>query len=279
MNIEPIESEAQMELEKVETRALSAKTEEEKIAEIKLAFKILDLINEEIMRRLSQSDVLDMDGKPYLTAAGARKFASPFKVYQKDLSAWVITEDGNQIDVNSPNAFKSPIKAVRVQGTVGSHRLGIEEVYQGGTMINEAFQSRENVIFYVKKAQENFTGRAIKKLLHLDGLTWDMLEKVGIKKQASAQVQHRTSQPSQNKEKAEELWQRLLNLAHGNVASAEQICQAFTEYEWKGKKIPGKKRPDALNDNGLKYLEEKIAKAEKETQQNEEVGDRSEAQQ
>jgi len=219
------DEEIQIQVEKAEFLKLPDKEElEKRIAVIESALNFVEKVKQLTLQKLSEGDFVNYGGRPYLTADGAEKFRAPFGIGVRDLEGYVIREDGSQVNINDPTAFLGGIKAVRFEGVFYSRALGTEIEIQGGATVTEEFKSKEDLIFWVKKAQKNFYGYGTKYLLGLNSLSWDELEKVGIKKERVKQVEF-VKKETITYQQANELWNQLVDKFEGDEYKAKEYLK------------------------------------------------------
>lgn len=144
------------------------------------------------VRATNANDWTDQGGKPYLQSSGAEKAARRFGVSIID----VIQEREDLTDDNG---------RYYVYTTTGKALLGKECIEAVGTSSSrDKFFGRQggslkpiqdvDIANIRKKSYTNFLGNAVRKLLGLNGLTWEQLERQGIKKGGVIKVAFKNEQ-------------------------------------------------------------------------------------
>lgn len=192
-------------IENVEIKAIETYPVEDidrKLANVDKVFELLGKLRQFALKHLSPKSITNEGGNPYITESGVNVFDSPFGIYEKDVSGIVVKENGVQISIDDANAFSGTIECIIYRGIVGSKTLGIEASFEGGTYFADTeagqkdrkFHDKEDYLFFSKKAKANWRGRARRKLLGLDNITWDELAKYGITPDNCTSVSRKSSQ-------------------------------------------------------------------------------------
>jgi hypothetical protein len=167
-----------------------------KLANVDKAFELIEKLRTYALKHLSANTIVNQEGNPYIQENGVIVFDAPFGIFERDVTGIVVKENGAQVPLQHADAFKGTIKAIMYSGIVGSKTLGIEFSFEGGVFIDEAenkFHTKEDFLWFSKKAKANWRGRARRKLLGLDNVTWEELEKHGIKKDDCSSVKRKSS--------------------------------------------------------------------------------------
>lgn len=245
-----IVKEDELEIEKAEYVKLPELKDFEKIKEeTRKRFEYRRFITSLVLEELTPNHFVSYAGNPYLIADGAEKFRAPLGIGMRDVKGWIIKEDGTQVNIDDKNAFVGNIKAVRFEGIVFSKVLGSEVYLNGGSEVKDEFRSREEIIFWIKKAQRNFFAYGIKLLLGLNNLSWDELKKYGITQENVKSVEFTKSERI-TYQQAQELWNLLLEKFEGDENGAKDYL----------KKTTGKNSPQALTPAQYNYIKAQVVK-------------------
>jgi len=199
---------------------------EKRLKDVERRLEFVRKVREFVMKDLTPVDFVSYAGRPYLRADGAEKFRAVFGISITEQKAYVIRKDGTQIDINDPSAFVGEIKAIRFEGKFKSRALGTEIEVQGGAKVEETFKDKDDLIFWVKKAQKNFYGYGIKLLLGLNSLDWETLKKFGINENNVEKIEFVTT-PKINQNEAKELWDKLLDAFGGDENKAKEYLKKY----------------------------------------------------
>jgi len=239
------------------------------------AFAVLDRIKSHALQRLSQHGIFDMDGKPYIQEDEIRKLDGPYGIYEKDVKGWAVKSNGTQTPLDDPDAYKGEIIAFRFQGIVGSKNLKIEAEFEGGVYIGNSaagekdrkFHDKEDFIWFSKKARANWAGRARKKLLGFNNITWAELEASGIKKDSCSAVSHKKSSADVSPEQKasedklrQEISAWLAEFLTDSESRSNQL-EELTSFTGKdGKVVSGVRNPNKLSGKRLEITHSKVKK-------------------
>jgi hypothetical protein len=223
------------------------------LTQIENAFKFLDKVRDFVLQRSRPNDWTNQNGNPYLGESGTNRFWGPFKIYEKNIKAVSIDKNGQQKEDTNPGFFNTEVKLFMISGIIGSELLNVEGTFEGGSILEDGFRSKDDVLFYFKKAKANWRGRALRKLLGLENLTWEDLKKVGITEDNVRKVE-RLSTLKAETEESKELWNYLLELNEGDAKKAEDYLFNFTTSE----KYQGKRKPSQLTAAQMKWVLPKI---------------------
>ena len=189
-------------IEKAEIITFPMDDIDKKLANVDKVFELLGKLRKFALKHLSPKSVTNENGNPYITESGVNVFDSPFGIYERDVSGVVVKDNGVQVPINDPNAFSGVIECIIYKGMVGSKTLGIEASFEGGTYFGETeagqkdrkFHDKEDYLFFSKKAKANWRGRARRKILGLDNITWEELAEYKITPDNCTTIARRTSQ-------------------------------------------------------------------------------------
>jgi hypothetical protein len=213
------------------------------------ALKYVDKLREFCLARSKPNDWTNQNGNPYFGEAGCNRFAAPFGMFERDVESYTIDAEGNKRSVNEKKAFEGDIKFIFFEGIFGSRLLGIEASFEGGSKLDDGFKSKDDILFYSQKGKANLRGRAYRKMLGMENVTWDELEKFNIRPDSVKKIE-RVSTTKAESEDAKKLWDILLELAGGDVKGAEDLLFNKTNSE----KYKGKTRPSALSEKAMAFL-------------------------
>lgn len=157
---------------------------DEKLANVEKAFELITKLRKFALTHLSANCVVNQEGNPYIMENGVNPFTGPFGIYEKNITGSVVKDNGTQMSLEDTDAFRGELKAIIYKGIVGSKVTGVELSFEGGVYMSETeekFHNKEDFLWFCKKAKANWRGRAIRKLLGLDNVSWEELAQVGIK--------------------------------------------------------------------------------------------------
>jgi hypothetical protein len=237
---------------------------DKKLADIDKVFQYLEKMKTYCIKNLNKNRIANFSGKAYLTETAVNQFSSVFGIYEKDLKIEVIYKDGSKRPSTDPVFFQGDIDYFFISGTVGSKTFGVEASFEGGAKIKELNDnSKDDKLFWLKKAKANWRRRAISKLLGLDGISW---EELGLKAEDCVQVSIGSTTKADS-EKANAVWNDILGLCEGSVKNAEGLCAELTSFKGKdGNIVKGKARPHNLTEKALEFLSSKIENLKKASQ-------------
>lgn len=217
------------------------------------SLKYIDKVRELVLIRTKPNDWTNQSGNPYLGEAGLQRFRAVFQIFERDVVGYTIDAQGRRRKFTEEKAFDGDIKFIIYEGTMGSTLLGVEATIEGGSALEDKFRTKDDVLFYSKKAKANWVGRGLRKLLGLDNLTWDDLAKVNITKENVKAVERSTTDRPESDD-MKKLWQYLLDLNEGNTTKAEDYLEKLTTSE----QYKGKRRPSRLTDGQMKWIFPKV---------------------
>jgi len=231
---------------------------DKKLADLEKSFTYLNKMREFCIARLNKNNVINWQDNPYLGESAMNQFMAVFGIGESNVKIEVVYENGTKKNITESDSLQGIIKAFFISGQLHSKTLGIQASFEGGAsmedMNNE--KTKDNFFFWLKKAKANWRARGTKKLLGLDGLTWDDLSHV--KKEDCKSVSFGTTTKADS-EKANEVWNKLLEICNGNTKEAENLCSELTSFKGKdGNPVKGKTRPANLSEKALDILVPKV---------------------
>jgi hypothetical protein len=229
------------------------------LAKVENALKLIDKLRGFCIARTRANDWLNQSGNPYLTESGTNRFAAPFQIYEEEVTAWSVDDQGIKRDIGEKQMFQGNIRFFFFRGIIGSKVLGIEASFEGGSSLEEGFQDKDDLLFYFQKAKANWRGRGFRKLLGLETVTWDEILKLANIKQSDIRSVDRISTAKAETDEMKKCWDLLLELGDGDAKKAEDILFTITDSE----KFPGKKRPSQLSAKQMAWVLPKVEREHK----------------
>jgi len=207
---------------------------------LKLARRLIQLA----LGTTNSGDWLNINGKPYLQASGAKKLLKPFGLSVTDVhfetegrtagkggleevryTCFLSISDpqGNILEQVGSASSSDPIFAIR-----GDKQLPLSEIDLGDVR---------------KKSYTNALNRAVKSLIGLDGITWDDLSEFGLKADSVSGYSHKAgiggNVDKENKYR-KEITDILLYLCNDDEAEAQKKLIEITKFKGKDdKQVPG----------------------------------------
>jgi hypothetical protein len=224
---------------------------DEALAMAKNALAYVDKLRTFCLERSKPNDWTNQNGNPYLGEAGCNRFAAPFGMYERDIECFTIDADGSRKSVDDKRPFEGNITVIFFKGVFGSKLLGYEASFEGGANLDDGFKTKDKILFYSQKGKANLRGRAYRKILGMENLTWNELEPYGIKPDSVKMIERVTTQKADTEE-AKELWNILLELAGGDTKAAEDLL--FNKTENKEKGYAGKRKVSQLTANAMAWI-------------------------
>lgn len=254
---------------------------DKKLANVDKVFELLGKLRRFALKHLSPKSITNENGNPYITESGVNVFDSPFGIYEKDVSGVVVTSSGVQVSIDDQNAFANDIDCIIYKGIVGSKTLGIEASFEGGTYFADTeagqkdrkFHDKEDYLFFSKKAKANWRGRARRKLLGLDNITWDELKEYGITPDNCTSVSRKSTQAQVSPEQADKenkLRADIATLLSEFITDAKlrsDKLEELTKFRGSdGKDISGVRDPKNLTGRRLEVTHNKVVEWHKQQQ-------------
>jgi len=177
-------------------------------------------------------DWVQIGKQPYLLESGAQKIAKAFGVAIFDVKVetqWQEDSRGRyQIVVARGKAFSKKLSSYIEDVGICSQRDRFFAMDSG------ELKPVEEVDFtnVIKKAVANLYGRLIKRVVGLMGVSWDDLEKAGIK--PAAKVEFKEKKPLSAE--AQKIGAMILEMAGGDKEAAKEMLRSLSEFEKNGKK-------------------------------------------
>lgn len=217
------------------------------------ALQYLDELRGFVLKRTKPMDWTNQSGNPYFGEAGCNRFAAPFQMFEKDVTAWSIDVDGNRREVTEKNMFSGDIRIFFFSGIIGSRLLNVEASFEGGSRIGDGFREKDDLLFYFQKAKANWRGRGYRKILGMENMTWDELKVAAITPENVKQIDRQTTAKAESDE-AKEAWKMVLEFSDGDPKKAEDWLFTLTNSD----KYKGKRRPAHFTDAQMKWVMPKI---------------------
>lgn len=271
-------------VEKAEIITFPVDDIDKKLANVDKVFELLGKLRRFALKHLSPKSVTNEGGNPYITESGVNVFDSPFGIYEKDVSGIVVKENGVQVPIEDSDAFSGVIECIIYKGIVGSKTLGIEASFEGGTYFGDTdagqkdrkFHDKEDYLFFSKKAKANWRGRARRKLLGLDNITWEELKQYNITpdnctavNRKSGTATPKTAEEVSDENKLRSDIQTMLSEFIKEPAGMSNQLEEFTAFTGKdGNKVPGVRNPKDLTGTRLKIAYAKTKEWHEQTKKN-----------
>ena len=180
------------------------------------------------LRVTTPNDWCDQDGQPYLTESGVMKQAMLFGISFTDQRV------EKEIDEIGGKAF------IRFHAVVTAHWGGRSIEGDGSASSDKPFYSRrkgsdiplsEIKLDNIRKhAVTNAQGRAVKKLLGLGGMTWDIVRGAGIQQSQTAKVDYAASRDKREAAPALKVRNLVADLSQGDADEGLRILRAYTTF-------------------------------------------------
>jgi len=235
------------------------------IANAEKQVKVYEKILAIAIQRTNQYDWIDQMGKPYLTSSGAEKLMPLFgvslfdtasnKIYSKD-------EKGDYYIYQYKGTFSWKGGSIEALGACSSRDkfFAWDSKVQSFKPLPEVDETN-----IMKAAYSNMMVNGITRLLGIRNLTWEQLEKYGIKKDAVSRVDYRNgghTVTDEEKTKQDEIAKMLLELCYGDQEAAKEQLIAITEFKGKdGKMVSGLDHPRKLTGKRLAIAYDKVKKS------------------
>jgi len=231
------------------------------IANAEKQVKILEKILAIAVQRTNQYDWLDQNGKPYLTSSGAEKLMPLFgvslfetnseKTYSKD-------EKGDYYIYKYKGTFSWKGGSIEALGACSSRDKFFAWDSKAQTFKSLPEVDETNIM---KAAYSNMMVNGITRLLGIRNLTWEQLEKYGIRKSQVSKVDYRNgghTVTEDEKKKQDEIAKMMLELCYGDQAAATKQLIEITAFKGKDGDVPGIDHPRKLSGKRLDIAHSKI---------------------
>jgi hypothetical protein len=159
-------------------------------------FEAMVKIRQFALRTTNGGDWVDMGGKPYLQARGAKKIARAFGVSWRlglPEKEWREDDNGRYYIYTIKGEFGASGQYIEAIGTKSSRN----PFFGKGKNVEDV--DEQNII---KAAETNCVNNGIKDLLGLDGVSWEDINSAGIK--SNSKVNYKNSKPQAEGEKRSE---------------------------------------------------------------------------
>jgi hypothetical protein len=231
--------------------------------------EILERVLAIALRRTSEEDWVNQNGKPYLMSNGADKLMPVFGICLKELKREKIMSSddiGNYYIYEYSAEFSWKGSSIIAIGTSSQRSrffawISKEKRYKKSSEINET-----NIM---KSAYTNLNVNGVTRLLGIRNLTWETLKKFGIDKDKVGKIEYKSpSQDSPEEEKQRvEISAMLLEMCNSDPSMASENLQALTSFQGKdGNMVSGVKSTKQLKGKRLEITHSKTLKAYKEFQ-------------
>lgn len=240
---------------------------------------LIDKVKELGIKATNAGDWVDQNGTPYLVGSGAEKIRTRFalKIWDTRVEKFNISDtngDYYYFRVSGKVGFNAQ-ESIDVIGTCSSRDQFFAK--KNGQLIPTADVDITNI---EKSAYTNFLVNGISRFLGLRNMTWEEIEKFGIKRGQVSRVDYAKGKKSsqwddEQRKKALRLGNFLLASADGNKELAQKTLEEMTTWKnEKGEAVKGKK---SINDLSGKQVDLYFGKLEKEIKVYENAGQESEA--
>jgi hypothetical protein len=158
---------------------------EDATSELAEAARIAELHRElrlATLRLTKPEDWVDYDGQPYLSASGADKLKALYRIRTRNVRWERVEEPGRYLVVVTGEAASELLDPNGWWEVVGACASDDRFLTRGGRI-------RPTFGDVLKKAQTNWRARAVKQLAGLAGVTWEELERHGIRRDRVKRVE------------------------------------------------------------------------------------------
>lgn len=225
------------------------------------------------LKSTNEYDWVDQQGKPYLTSSGAEKIARLFGVKitnVKSEKTWSEDEKGRFYFyvVTGVSHLPGGIDSIEAVGTCSSKDQFFAKVRGELKPVSEVDETN-----IMKAAYSNFIANAVTRLLGIRNLTWDQIKSAGVAVEKVAKVEYTKGLngggqvTKEDKDKQVELGNILIDLAHGDQTTAENLLEDITKFTAKdGNKVKGIRSCKILTGKRLEIAIKKAKDKQKEEQ-------------
>ena len=254
-NLLPLELEniiQEQELAVADTRSI-----DQIVGDVEKGIQSYNRLKEVALKLTGPEDWVQIGKQPYLLESGAQKIAKAFGVAIFDV----------RVETQWQEDPKGRYQVVIAKGKAFSRKLGsyVEDVGVCSqrdkffAIENEKLKPIEEVDFanVIKKAVTNLYGRLIKRVVGLMGVSWEDLDKAGIK--PGAKVDFKEKKPLSPE--AKKIGELILEMAGGDKEAAGKMLQKFSEFKSKDGKVHSVSSVAELSENWAKQLLPKVEKA------------------
>jgi len=254
-NLLPLELEniiQEQELAVADTRSI-----DQIVGDVEKGIQSYNRLKEVALKLTGPEDWVQIGKQPYLLESGAQKIAKAFGVAIFDV----------RVETQWQEDPKGRYQVVIAKGKAFSRKLGsyVEDVGVCSqrdkffAIENEKLKPIEDVDFanVIKKAVTNLYGRLIKRVVGLMGVSWEDLDKAGIK--PGAKVDFKEKKPLSPE--AKKIGELILEMAGGDKEAAGKMLQKFSEFKSKDGKVHSVSSVAELSENWAKQLLPKVEKA------------------
>jgi len=218
----------------------------DRIKELEAQFKIANRMVQLALSRTRPGDWVDIAGKPYLQATGAKKMLAPFGLKIENVRYEMETKESGR--------HGQPEVIYTCSLTISSKRLAPYDEIGTASSADDFFSKRkdkEGNYYWLsvaevdltdvkKKSQANALGRAIKAVLGLDNLTWDDLGAFGITRAEKGYDFNKggqgggTTTDEGAAKKRQEIRDMLLEVLNNDTAAAQEALKQLTMFNGRG---------------------------------------------
>lgn len=252
----------------IPTEAFGAQTVQkaEKLLDIYTQLRVISF------KALAPKDFLNLGGKPYLTEAGAMKFAGIYGVSFKNIR---VTQSNYEDEVGPVVAFQAEVTAVfqNRQDTEIGMAASSEDFFKRKVLGKEETQrvplSEIKVADVMKKAITNAKGRATRKILGLS-FTWEEVKanfaRAGKKAGDMVAVQYKGKSGERNTTTGKgtvnatktELANKIFAMCEGNQEDAAEMLYSYSKFNTKDGNERGARSVKDMSDKWAEKTLEKV---------------------
>lgn len=254
-NLLPLELEniiQEQELAVADTRSI-----DQIVGDLEKGVESYNKLKQVALKLTGPEDWVQLGKQPYLLESGAQKIAKAFGVAIFDV----------KVEQQWQEDPKGRYQMVIAKGKAFSRKLGsyVEDI--GTCSQRDKFfaiddgnlKPIEEVDFanVIKKAVTNLYGRLIKRVVGLMGVSWEDLDKAGIK--PAAKVDFKEKKPLSPE--AKKIGELILEMAGSDKEAAKKMLEKFSEFKSKDGKVHSVSSVAELSENWAKQLLPKVEKA------------------
>jgi len=244
-------------IQEQELAVADARSIDQIVGDLEKGVESYNKLKQVALKLTGPEDWVQLGKQPYLLESGAQKIAKAFGVAIFDV----------KVDIQWQEDPKGRYQLVMAKGKAFSRKLGsyVEDI---GTcsqrdkffaIENEKLKPIEDVDFanVIKKAVTNLYGRLIKRVVGLMGVSWEDLDKAGIK--PGAKVDFKEKKPLSPE--AKKIGELILEMAGGDNEAAKKMLQSISEFQTKDGKSHYASSVTELSELWAKKLLPKVQKA------------------
>jgi len=205
---------------------------------------IIPKLIEMSLKQTTDRDWVNQNGNPYLVHSGAEKVARLFGIKLRDIKTEkFMAEDtkGKYYIYKTTGTAALPGKYDSIEAVGTCSQRDKFWAYSNKEWKDSLEIDETNIL---KASYTNFVVNSITHLLGLRNITWDMLEKAGVKTAKVQKVEYgKGSQKTEatltekDRETRKKLWDICLNMAAGAEEEAKFLLKRFTTFPKDGKEL------------------------------------------